>query len=245
MQHTILFASGKGGVGKSTAACGIGKALAAAGKKTLIVDCDAALNSVKVLLQCSESCVFNWLDVWQGRVEAAAAITEAAENLWVLSAPVSPPPAGAGHAVAEALKAFGEDAFDLILLDAPAGIDAGLKRAAEPADSALVVATADTISVHAALQTDRTLAAAGIKHTRLLINRYSVRAARKGQYLSLTRMIDSSEMPLIGVIPEDKALTYASVVEPDGKRSKSAEAFERIAKRIQGEHVPLTRALLR
>ncbi len=43
MGIATVITSGKGGVGKSTAAVGLGRALAQRGRRVLLVDCDAGL----------------------------------------------------------------------------------------------------------------------------------------------------------------------------------------------------------
>ena len=50
MAKKIVIASGKGGVGKSTTAAGLGKALAKQGVNTLLIDCDAGLASLDTML---------------------------------------------------------------------------------------------------------------------------------------------------------------------------------------------------
>ena len=45
----ILFASGKGGVGKSTAAVCLARALAKRQKRVLLVDCDVGLRALDLL----------------------------------------------------------------------------------------------------------------------------------------------------------------------------------------------------
>ena len=46
MGVSVVVTSGKGGVGKSTVALGMGRALAQKGRRVLLVDCDAGLRSL-------------------------------------------------------------------------------------------------------------------------------------------------------------------------------------------------------
>ena len=57
MAEKIVFASGKGGVGKSTCVAGIALALKELGKKVLLVDFDVSLSSLDVILGAGESVI--------------------------------------------------------------------------------------------------------------------------------------------------------------------------------------------
>jgi septum site-determining protein MinD len=241
MAQTIVIASGKGGVGKSTITAGLGRALSDMGKKTLLVDCDAGLGALDTLLGCGENAAFTWLDVFSGGCEPAQAIIKINDFLSVTPAPVTLPDTGSDDAVRLFVNAV-SPAFDVILIDAPAGIGSGLTRAASAAKFGIVVATGDEISVKGAAAVDKKLTKAGVVSTRLIINRYELKAAKKGRLLSVDKMIDLSYVRLIGIVPEDKNLKYHSTLK---KNSPAFGAFERISKRILGENTPLTLSLLK
>ena len=244
MAKTILIASGKGGVGKSTSACAIGKALADMGKQTLIVDCDAGMNSVNVMLRCADRCVFNWYDVSAGQCDAEKAPVQLSETLSVLAAPAAALQEDAPDAVRDAVNRL-QDRFDFIILDAPAGLGRGLSRAANAAKTALVVATGDRVCVQAAAAVANTLREKGFSELRLLLNRYDIKAAKHRNYLTIDEMIDLSCVQLLGIVPEDKKIMYSTVAEDAPKLVRSARAFQRIARRICGEDVPLKLSLLK
>ena len=244
MAKTVLIASGKGGVGKSTSACALGKALADMGKRTLIVDCDAGMNSVNVMLRCAERCVFNWYDVSAGQCKAENAPVQISENLSVLAAPATALQEDASDAVRDTVLKL-QDGFDFVILDAPAGLGRGLTRAANAAKTALIVATGDRVSVQAAATVANTLREKGFGELRLLLNRYDVRAAKRRNYLTIDEMIDLSCVQLLGIVPEDKKIMYSTVTEETPELVRSARAFRRIARRICGEDVPLKLSLLK
>ena len=244
MAKKIVIASGKGGVGKSTTAAMLGLRLARLGKRTLLVDCDAGLNTLHFLLETQTQTPYHWLDAAEGACDAADTICTVNPCLSLINAPTDVPAECAEDCIRTVLSAI-EDRFDFILLDAPAGLGTGLKRAALPADSALIIATADAVSVQGAGKTQEILQTYGVGETRLIVNRYDTKAAKKGSYFDLDTMIDQTLVQLIGVVPEDPALSAYSVTHRLGKKSKSLPAFERIARRMQGENVRLTHSLLK
>ena len=244
MAKTILVASGKGGVGKSTSVCGVGKALALRGKKTLLIDCDDGLNSLNIMLGCADRCVFSWHDVGTALCEPTDALIALNENLFLLSAPVTPLDEEYPDEIKQAAAHFSGQ-FDFILLDAPAGLGRGFRRAANAAGTALIVATADEVSVRGAAAVRAALRQTEVKELRLLLNRYETKAAKRGNYLSIDEAIDKAGIQLIGVIPEDKEIKYSTVTGSIRPNCRSAKAFGRIAKRICGENESLTLSLLR
>ena len=244
MAQTIVIASGKGGVGKSTATAALGRAFAAAGKKTLLIDCDAGLSSLDVMLGVRDKVLFSWYDAYLGNCSADEAVTEAGEGLFLLAAPGLPLYEEAADAVEKVTEELTGE-YDVIVRDAPAGLGAGLMRAAQGAELALIVATADEVSVKGAAAVADLIRKTGIENIRLLINRYDLKAAGKGNLLSVDELIDKSCVRLIGIVPEDKNITYSTVTNVNKANSKSAKAFGRTAGRIDGKNVDLILSLLK
>ena len=74
MGIATVITSGKGGVGKSTVAVGLGRALAQRGRRVLLVDCDAGLRSLDRMTGAEENLVFDMADVVFARCSPAEAI---------------------------------------------------------------------------------------------------------------------------------------------------------------------------
>ncbi len=239
MANKIVIASGKGGVGKSTLTAGLGRAAANAGKRTLLIDCDAGLGSLDILLGCDKDCAFNWMDLYEERCKKEDALLPVCENLWLLPVPRTLQTDYPEDAVADFI-AKTEAEYDLIFIDAPAGIGAGLRRAAKGADRAIVVATPDSVSVRGAWSVARVLTQNGIKEARLVVNRFDYKAARKRKQFNIDTAIDETAVQLIGVVPEDEKIACSSVTGKQLKKNNpAAKAFARILRRIGGEHVAL------
>lgn len=244
MANKTVIASGKGGVGKTTLCAGLGRAFSAMGKKTLIIDCDAGLAGLDILFGCSESVNFTWLDAVLGRCEIKDSITGISENLHLIPSPRLALTEEYEDALCTITDILDKE-YDIILCDAPAGLGRGVMRALKACDNCIVVATADEISVKGAYSLQKTAEDNGIKQSRLVINRYDLKAAYKGRLLTVDEIIDKTIVQLIGIVPEDKNIMYSSVSQKKLKTKKSDEAFIRIAKRINGEQTPLVLSQLK
>lgn len=238
MAVKIVTVSGKGGVGKSTVCKNLGLFFSEKQKKTLLIDCDAGLSSLDIMLSCSERVNFSWADVTDGTCNLQDAVLKINENLFLLPSPRKPLTEEYESSVKDITTAL-DESFDIIIIDAPAGVGRGFRRAAMGASKALVVATADEVSVKGAATVAGLLKDIGIKENRLLINRYDVKSAKKGKLLTVDEIIDKTLVQLIGIIPEDKNIMYSTVSEKKLKTKKSDSAFTRIGRRISGENIEL------
>ena len=237
MSVKIVIASGKGGVGKSSAAVGIGHALKKLDKKVLLVDCDLSLGGLDIMLDVAKDIVFNWGDVLAGRCETENAIIDA-DGISFLAVPDVDENEISADAFNSLFAQLDSD-FDYIIFDSPAGIAEGFTLCAGAADRAIIVATPDNVCVRSGARAADRLRATGIEDIRLIINRFEVKPVRKHRLLNIDECIDAASLQLIGIVPEDNAITYSTVTGITPDRSPAARAFARIARRIDGERLPL------
>ena len=88
MGKLIVITSGKGGVGKSTVAVGLASALNNGKKSVLLIDADAGLRCLDLMLSASENLVFDLADVVLGNATPSQAIYSVnGEGLYLLAAP--------------------------------------------------------------------------------------------------------------------------------------------------------------
>lgn len=237
MAQTILIFSGKGGTGKSSVTVGLGRALAAMGQRVLLVDCDIGLRCLDLLLGVSQSVVFDWGDLLLDRCDAADAVLPGEADLLAAPRRFDPGFTEAGFAaMLTPLRA----AYDYILLDAPAGIGSGLLLAAAGADAAIGVTTPDAVCVRSCCTAYAALRAQGLTDARLIINLFEVRPVLHGRLLNIDQCIDETGIRLLGAVPRDPAVSFCSVTgkAPD-EFSPASLAYERIARRLCGEKIPL------
>ncbi|NLP48450.1 MAG: septum site-determining protein MinD [Clostridiales bacterium] len=238
MAKKIVVASGKGGVGKSTLTTGISSQIAAAGKSVLVIDGDIGLRSLDLMFGLRDRVLFDWGDIILGHCEIRQAILKA-KGLDLLAAPLKPNDVFTRNNFRSLIKEL-DDLYDYIFIDASAGITNGFRLAVGVGDLGLLVATPDDVSVRSAGIAAQEMLALGISEPRLLINRLKKRDVKKGRFLNIDEVIDSTGVQLIGVVPEDADLAFcATTGRPFVPSNPGARAFERIAARLLGKNIPL------
>lgn len=240
----IVVTSGKGGVGKTTTTANIGAALAKLGEKVAVIDVDVGLRNLDVVMGLESRVVFDLVDVLEEkcRMNQALIRDKRVENLFLLPASQTRDKDALDPEVfKEVVENLLEDEkFDRILIDSPAGIEAGFKTAAAPATGAMVVVNPEVSSVRDADRIIGLLEAQSINEIRLVINRLRPKMVASGNMLSEADILDILGVKPIGIIPEDESIIVSTNVgEPVvlGKTT-AGEAFSATAKRILGESVP-------
>lgn len=241
-----LFAvlSGKGGTGKTSVCAGIATALAAEGKRILCIDCDVGLRNLDISLGLSEGGSLSFLDVCKGDYPLERAEKHPDyPGLSFLTAPMN------CHIEDIDPIAFGDmlqqarSLFDYVFLDSPAGVDAGFRLVTSVADRFLLVTGAGPAAVRDAARVGDLLELAGKKNVRLVVNRVD-RDMLSTVRLTIDDVMDTSGLPLMGVVLEDPNVTLAASFGKPllryARRCDAAKAYRRIARRIQGLPEPLT-----
>lgn len=241
MGAVTVITSGKGGVGKSTTTAHTGLALAARGRRVLLLDCDAGLGCLDMLLGVSQRRVFDLSDVVSGAASPAKAIytSPLMKGLFLMPAPLHEEDLVSSGVMQQLVPALARH-YDHVLIDCPAGLGTGFRSACASADRAVVVSTPDGISATAAAKVRGQLLEFGITEQRLVINRFSGAFFRQAHFFSdLDAVIDATGIQLIAVIPEDNALRAAAVNGLPPKNCPAVLAFARLALRLEGRDVPL------
>ncbi len=238
MAEKIIIASGKGGAGKTSLATGVAMSLASKGKKVLVIDFDIGQSCIDFMLGGDDSSVFNWGDAVTGNCEADKTV-RTASGVSYITAPLKPDSSFDSESIRSFIENF-EENFDFILFDSPAGFSGGFSLAVSCAERALIVSTPDEICTKAAHNAAVQIADSGIEDIRLVINRFDKKPTVKGRYFNIDEVIDAVNAQLIGVVPEDKAISYASSTGFSGLKDCPAKAaYGRIADRLCGARVNL------
>jgi len=236
MGRLIAVTSGKGGAGKSSVSVHLATALAKLSERVLIVDLDAGMRCLDIMLGVSDRLLFDLSDVLDKNKSVQEAVISLG-NLDFLPAPLRGKinPTEFSLFIPEVL----ED-YDFIILDFPAGTVDELYTALPRYCEALVVCNADAVSLRDAAIMGADLSELNFMSVRLILNRVSFKNMQKGITANIDEVIDTSGIRLMGVVPQSMDI-YMSCCsgQPLGKRTRAAKAFERIAKRVMGYDIPL------
>lgn len=239
----IAFVSGKGGTGKTTVCAGVATALALSGKKVLCVDCDVGLRNLDIALAMSDSGAISFLEALREEYGLAGAAKHPIySTLSFLTAPVSCPVDKIPLQEVGKLLDQARKEFDYVLLDAPAGIEAGFRMAARFSDRILLVTGADPASVRDATRAGQELRTMGKNNVRLVVNRIDPRMLSDME-ITVDDIMDRAGLPLLGVVPEDCNVLFAATFqEPllEFTHKGAAAACSRIAGRIKGRSIKIS-----
>lgn len=241
MGELIAIVSGKGGTGKTSLCAGMAQALAEKGEKVLCIDCDVGMRNLDIALGLSHLGALSFQEAVEYGLDKAAQHPDF-PGIRFLTAPMNCPVSAVDPADFGALWQQARQQFDYILLDAPAGIEAGFHLAACHADRIVVVAGSDPASVRDAGRAGQLLHTMGKDNVRLIVNRIDTRTV-KAMGLTVDDIMDRTGLPLLGIVPEDPEVVLAAAFEkPLLKYTKkgAAAACRRIAQRIQGRRVPVS-----
>jgi len=242
--RVFVITSGKGGVGKTTTTANLGTALAMVGKRVVMLDTDIGLRNLDVVMGLENRIVFDIVDVVNGNCKLKQGLIKDKrfEGLYLLpAAQTKDKTAVSPHQMKNLTNELRKD-FDFILVDCPAGIEQGFKNAIAGADKAIVVATPEVSSVRDADRIIGLLEAAGLSENKLIINRIRSKMVKRGDMMGIDDIIDILSIELLGVVPEDEAIVISTnrgepaVLE---NASRAGAAYRRIARRLNGESIPV------
>jgi septum site-determining protein MinD len=246
----VVITSGKGGVGKTTTSAAFGTGLALKGHKTVIIDFDVGLRNLDLIMGCERRVVYDLINVIHNEATLTQTLIKdkRVDNLYILPASQTrDKDALSKEGVEQILKELSKD-FDYIVCDSPAGIERGALLAMYFADEAVVVTNPEVSSVR---DSDRILGVLSSKSQRaeqgrepikehLLLTRYSPERVERGDMLSVDDVQEILSIPLLGVIPESKAVLKASnsgqPVSLDSE-SDAGQAYMDAVSRFLGETI--------
>ena len=252
MAKVIVITSGKGGVGKTTTSAAISSGLALLGHKTVVIDFDIGLRNLDIIMGCERRVVYDFVNVINGEASLNQALIKdkRTPNLSILPASQTRDKDALTLEGVEKVLNTLRTQFDFIVCDSPAGIEAGALMAMYFADEAIVVTNPEVSSVR---DSDRILGILASKSKRaidnqepvkehLLLTRYDIERVERGEMLSVEDVKEILAIPLIGVIPESKAVLKASntgtpvTLDED---SDASVAYQDAIARFMGETRPM------
>ena len=242
MGELIAVLSGKGGTGKTSICAAVASALALEGSKVLCIDCDIGLRNLDIALGISDISALSFLDVCREDYRLEQATRHPVyQNLYFLTAPMNCPADQIDPYQFADLLTQARKYFHYVLLDAPAGIEAGFQLAARFADRILLVTGSDPAAIRDASRASEVLELMGKTNIRLIVNRIDKKMV-SAMGVTVDDIMDQAGLPLLGIVPEDGDVVLSAAFKQPllgYSRKGAAAACKRIAKRIRGLRIPV------
>ena len=234
MARKIVLTSGKGGVGKTTVSANLGIQLAKLGFRVVLIDVDIGLNNLDVVMGVENQVVFDIADVVMGKCRPKQALVQD-KNISSLYIMPSSHSYTKSNILGEHIKNVIDQldgSFDYILIDCPAGVEAGFHRAVFPANEALIVVTPHLSSIRDADKVVGLLDEYKIDFKGLVINRMRGDLLLNGDLMNIESIVKALNLPLLGVIPEDDAIGSSCSLGGRLQSVESARAFTLLSENI-------------
>lgn len=204
----------------------------------MCIDCDVGLRNLDISLGLSDSGALSFRDVCEGGYPLSrATVHPQFERLSFLTAPMNCLAEDVDTEAFTQMIRQAQREFDFVFLDAPGGMDAMFHLASENAQRCILVTNADPVSIRAACRIGQALELMGKHNVRLVVNRIRLKMMA-ALALTVDDVMDQSGLPLLGIVPEDENVVLAAAsgkpLTVYAEKTGAAEAFDRIALRIQG-----------
>ncbi len=240
----LTIASGKGGVGKTTAVANIGVALAAKGQKVVCVDGDIGLRNLDVVMGLENRIVYDLVDVVEGRCRLRQAMIRDKRLPELYLIPAAQTRDKSAVSPSDMVRICNElrPECDWVLIDSPAGIERGFHNAIAGADKIIVITNPEISAVRDADRVIGLVEAEEKGPPELILNRLNSAMVKRGNMISVEDVLDLLAIKLLGIVPEDENVIVASNKGTPlamNAKSKAGLAFQNIASRLMGEEVPL------
>lgn len=234
MARIIVVTSGKGGVGKTTITANLGLQLARKNYRVCLIDMDIGLNNLDVVLNMEDRILYTLLDVLENKCRLKEALVQD-DNYPLLcllsSGDLSKNLTISTKAIKQVIAQL-NPLFDYILIDCPAGIDAGFNRAVSCADEAIVVTTPHLSSIKDADKVVTILSSYDINTKRFVINRARGDLIQDKLMLDVYDIGKSLGIEFGGVVPEDDNVLSANSETITNNKIEMNRAFEIFANNI-------------
>lgn len=242
MSRSIAVISGKGGAGKSFFCINIAAALVKLGLSVLVIDTDSGMRNIDILLQKSDSLVFDLSDVALGNCSLEKAITPISKDgSFSVIAGAKNPDFIPSPELLKAISNKLSDRFKFIIYDAPAGAGAIVKSTVKAADRVILITNPPKDSALTAAAVSQTVFnLCPSKPIHFVLNKVNPKGITASE-MSPDEIMDTCVARFLGVI-------YSSKEEEGYRRNgkllslgdtREAQQLCNIARRICGQSIPL------
>lgn len=235
MTRVITVASGKGGVGKTTITSNLGVSLSIYGERTVVLDADIAMANLELVLGMEGKSV-TLHEVLSGEAEIEEAIYEGPGGVRVVPAGISLEGIRNVNVnrLEDALTKLMEDT-DILLIDAPAGLEKDALAALASADELLLVTNPEVPAISDALKTKIIASKLGVNILGVVINREQYDKT----FLTVEEIETILEVPVLAVVPNDpevsRAAAFGEPIVIKNPKSPTTNAIMKLAADLIGE----------
>lgn len=243
MTKFIAIASGKGGVGKTTAALNLGAALSNFGKDVVVLDANLSTPNISLHLGSPRlNATLNDSMKGNANIRNTAYLHPSGIRIIPASIALEDYTTTDPNLLHDSLLGL-IGSTELVIMDTPAGHGRGSKAAIRAADEIIVMTTPDILSVAEAIKTISIAEDSGVKVIGALVNRC------KGDKfeLSMKNIEAMLDKPIIGVIPEDNSVMRSLALKhpvvythPD---SAASIGFKKLAAKMMGQDYKHNRSI--
>lgn len=235
MARKIVITSGKGGVGKTTVCANLGVKLANLGFRVALIDADIGLNNLDVVMGIENKVFYDMKDVIFGRCRVKQALVQDDRypTLYVMpSAQIDFANKIKNEDVRRVVDML-EPNFDYILIDCPAGVDAGFHRAVFSANEAIIVVTPHISSIRDADKVLSILTNYPLHSKSIVVNRIRGDMLLSGEIISIEKIMQLLGLPILAAVPEDDDISTLSTLGAFAYGTSGAKAFTMLAENVQ------------
>ncbi len=235
MTRYIGIFSGKGGVGKTSTSIALGTALSNFGKDVIIVDTNLTTPNVGVHLGFPVAPV-HLHHVLQGKSKIKDAVYVHPRGTKVVPASIAIEDLNKINCerLPKVIKGLGKLNPDFVLVDGAAGLGTEAMNGMEAVDEIIVVTNPELPSITDALRA----VSIAKKKKKDILGVVVARAKSKSLDVPLPNIELLLDHPVIGVVPEDRAVREALVAKDSvvftHPRSRAAVAYKRLAANLLG-----------
>ena len=238
----IAVTGGKGGVGKTNISINLATSLARMKKRVMLLDADFGLANVDVVLGLSPE--MNLLHVLENQCSLKDILIDGPENIKIVPASSGVKRMANLNSLEQSglISAFSElaDELDVMIIDTAAGISDSVVHFARAAGEVFVVVCDEPASIADAYALIKVLSRDyAVNKFSIIANQVESKAHGEMLFNQILRVINKYldvSVNYLGAIPEDaylkKAVKRQLSVTSAYPRSRSAEAFKELAKKV-------------
>jgi len=232
--RSIVFASGKGGTGKTTTVANLGVALAQFGKEVILIDADITMANLSLVLGM-EDIPITLHDVLAREADLKDAIYEGPAGVKVIPGGLSLEKIKKAkpERLREVIREISQMA-DFILIDAPAGLEMTSVTALLIGKELIIVTNPEISAITDSLKTKLIAEKLGTLPLGAVLNRVT----NEKTELSQEEIEAILEVPVLAVIPEDpevkRASAYGVPLVIKNPTSPAAIAIKQLAAKLAG-----------